>query len=168
MTKHTIGLSGSHTVGKGPRDKSWTASVTVDLAKLTTEIVERLALHGLTQKIADAASGATSADEANGAMQKAADAILAGDWSSRREASGVDERTRVARQIVRGIYKAKLGGKSPEWAEFTGMSNAEQAEVLDKLVAKNEAKLAPMIDEKLATLRAERERNANVKADFAL
>lgn len=162
MTKHTFMLEGEHTVTKGPRDKSWSASATCDLTKLTTDIVQRLAIHGLQQKIADAAAGATNADEATAAMNKAIDAVIAGDWTSRTSGDGVDERTRVARSVVFAALKAKFGAKSPEWAEFTGRSDEDQRKRLDEIFAENEAVFAPSVDEEIERRRAKAAAKANL------
>lgn len=168
MTKHTIELDGEFAVTKGPRDKAWLAECTIALGDVPATIVRDLLLHGLKQKIADAASGAQNADEAFAAMQKACDAILAGEWSARGTGAGVDERTKVARQIVRNVLKAKWGAKSKEWAAFTGLSDADANARLDAVYAKNEAKFAPAVDERLAQLAAERKAKAALMADLDL
>lgn len=157
-----INLPDTHTVTKGPRDKAWNAAVTVDLSKLSDDIVARLAVHGLHQKIADAASGATNADEAVAAMQKAADAVLAGEWTSRVAGAGVDERTSVARSIVKAAFKAKVGGKSEAFATFTGLSDEDQAAKLDEWLAGANGAFDEAIDAKLEERRADRERKAGL------
>lgn len=149
-----IELPTSHTVTKGPRDKSWNASVAVDVTKLSAEIVAKLAVHGLHQKIADAAAGAQTQDEAEAAMGKAVDALLAGDWSSRTAGEGVDERTRVARSVVFAALKSKFGAKSPEWAEFTGRAQDAQNTRLDEIFAEHEATFAKAVDEEIERRRA--------------
>lgn len=156
MTKHTITLEGTFTVSKGPRNGDWKSEVAIDLSAIPAGIVADLVLHGLKQKVADAASGAASEVEATAAMQKAVDAIMAGEWSSRVAGSGVGEEQRVQRQIARIALKAKLGGQSADWKEFTGLADAAQAERLDSIYAKNEAKLAPAVKAKLAALAQER------------
>lgn len=148
-----IELNGSHTVTKGPRDKSWSASVTVDLAALSPDMVAKLAVHGLQQKIADAASGATTLDEATADMQKAADAILAGTWTSRGTGSGVDEETRVARIVVRRVVKAKFGATSPEWKKFIGLSDDEQNAKLDAIREANAEAFAAAIEAEMEARR---------------
>lgn len=168
MTKHTIELDGAFAVTKGPRGGDWRAVEVVDLAALPTAIVRELALHGLKQKVADAASGAQNEVEASAAMAKAATALLAGEWSSRGESAGVDEATKVARQIARAALKAKVGAKSEAWATFTGLSDADQAAKLDAIFAKNEAKLAPARDKELARLREARADKAALAADLDL
>lgn len=162
QTESEYGDDDMHTVTKGPRDKSWLASVTVDETKLSKDIRERLMLHGLHQKIADAASGATNEAEAIAAMQKAADAILAGEWSSRGSGEGVDEFTRIARQIVRSAMKEALGAKSPEWATFTGYDDATQSEKLDANFAANESVFRPAVEARIEQLRKERDAKAKL------
>lgn len=163
-----IDLPESHTVTKGPRDKSWLASVTCDVGKLSPEIVARLAIHGLHQKIADAASGAETEAEAVASMQKAVDAVLAGEWTQRTGGGGVDERTSVTRSIVRAAVKAKFGAKSPEWTEFTWRSDADQNAKLDEIAAANAAAFADAIEAKLAERKAERERKAKLATGLTI
>lgn len=157
-----ITLPESHTVTKGPRDKTWSANVSVDVTKLSPEIIAKLAMHGLHQKVADSAAGATNETEAVAAMQKAIDALLAGDWSSRGAGDGVDERTRVARSVVFAALKAKFGAKSPEWAEFTGRPQDAQNARLDEIFAENEETFAPSVDEEIERRRAKAAAKANL------
>lgn len=168
MTEHTITLDGEFVIAKGPRGGDWRAETTVDLAAVPASIIKDLTLHGLKQKVADAASGAKTEAEAQGAMDKALAAILAGEWSSRVAGAGVDERARVQRQVARIAMKAKLGAKSPEWAAFTGLSDADQAARLDEVFAKNEAKLRPAVEEKLRLLAEERESRKALAGDLDL
>ena len=93
------------------------------------------------QKVADAASGAKKVAEETKSdvgdttvamMQKAVDSLLAGEWSTRTAGEGVSVETRVARQITRQMVKAKFGGKSPEWAKFTGLSDEERRAMAEK------------------------------------
>ena len=167
MTKHTIELDGAFVVSKGPRNGDWRAEASIDLAAIPAGLVRELLLHGLKQKVADAASGATTEAEALGAMGKAIDAILAGEWSS-RATGGVDERKRTERQIARTALKAKLGGTSAGWKEFTGLADAAQAAKLDAIYAKNAAKLLPAVDSKLALLAQERADKAALAGDLDL
>lgn len=152
-----------------------------------------LALHGLTQKIADAASGAATAavkeahgdkasvgdfkdwlnDEgleavqkfASAMMDKARDQLVRGDWVRGRGpgVAGVDEATAVARSIMRSAIKAQVGGKSEAWAAFTGLSDAEQAAKLDENFAQNAKALQPAVDAELAARAEKRERKAAIK-----
>lgn len=157
-----IDLPETHTVTKGPRDKSWLAEVTCNVTALSADIVARLAMHGLHQKIADAASGAETLDEASAAMQKALDGLLAGEWTQRTGGGGVDERTAVTRSVVRGAVKAKFGAKSAEWASFTGLDDAAQNAKLDEWAAANADAFAPAIEAELAERAAKRARKADL------
>ena len=157
-----IELPATHTVTKGPRDKAWLAEVTVDVAALSPDIVARLAVHGLHQKIADAASAAQTRDEALASMQKAADAILAGDWTQRTGGGGVDERTLVMRQIVKAAMKESVGAKSEAWATFTGQSDEYQNAKFAENYEANKDALDVAIEAKIAERKAERDRKAGL------
>lgn len=145
-------------------------SVTVDTSKLSAEIKDRLFVHGLIQKVSDAASGAKGLAAETGAsvgditltmMQKAADSLLAGEWAMRTAGEGVSEETKVQRSIMRTKVKAKYGAKSPEWAKFTGLTDAEQNAELDRWFAKNAAKLEDEVKAELK--RREEARKAKAK-----
>lgn len=139
-------------------------SATVNVAALSPTIIANLFAYGLTQKLADAASGAVK-DAAEGAkinvddkakmkewsmseagrmaiaestatmMTKAADALAKGEWSTRGEGSGVSVETRVGRSLMRSMMKAKADSKA--WAAFTGLTDAAQNEKIDANIAKN-------------------------------
>jgi len=171
MTKHTINLEGNLII------TSRGVECAVDLAKLPEAIVLRLITHGLTQKVADAASGAAKdlgddkaaiAAATDAAMNKAADALLAGEWGKTRGASGVDEFTTVARSIMRQSVKAKYGAKSAEWATFTGLDDDAQAAKLDAWFAKNADALTPSVEAKIAQRKAEREAKAKLGAAITI
>ena len=165
MTKYTIELTGAFAIAKGSREKTWQSVVTCDLAALPESIILDLIRHGLKQKVADAASGAKTEAEATGPMQKALDAILKGEWSSRGEGSdGASMETIVGRSVMRNAFKLKVGAKSPEWAKFTGLSDADQLAKLDAWLAGPQGvALAEPIAKEIA-LRKERAAN---KADAA-
>ena len=162
MTKHTIELEGAFDVSKGSRSEGWTETASVALEALSTDIVKALALHGLKQKIADAASQAKTPDEAKASMAKAIDALVAGEWSSRGAGDGVSELVRVQRSVTKAAIKAQLGAKSPKWMDFIALSDAEQAEKLDANYAKNEAKLAQAVKDEMARREASREAKAKL------
>lgn len=162
--KVTMNLDGSFTVSKSPRAGDWNASVSIDLAAIPESLWEKLALHGLKQKIADAASGAKTKAEAEASMAKACDALIAGDWSSRGEGTGASFETIVARSVMRNAAKLQLGAKSEKWAEFTGLSDSDQLAKLDAWLAGPAGeKLAPQIAREIEL---RRERAAN-KAEAA-
>lgn len=150
MTKLSIELPESLTVAMRNG-----ASVTVETAKLSG-VASELFAYGVGQKIRDAASTASKAAEAEGSkgvqaeaqamMETAVAALIAGEWSQRGEGGGVDPRTAIARSIVRKAMKEKLGKNSPEWAKFTGLSDADQLAKLDENYAANADVFDPAID----------------------
>lgn len=155
--KVTIELAGEIAVSSRER------SVHIDTARLSPEIIAKLVVHGLTQKVADAASGAKKIAEETNAdvhdvtvnlMSKAVDALVAGEWSTRVAGEGVSLETRVARQITRTMAKAKMGSKSAAWATFTGLSDDEQNAKLDAWFAANEAALKSEVDAELSRRKA--------------
>lgn len=168
MNKVTIEVPAEWLVSKGPRDKAWIADAVCDVAKLSSDIVGKLAMHGLQQKIADAAAGAKSADEASAAMNKAIDALVAGAWSSRGTGEGVDEETRVARSVVRSAVKAKFGSKSPDWAKFTGLSDADQNAKLDEWFEANADAFAPAVASELERRKAAAKAKAKLASGLAI
>lgn len=113
-------------------------------------------LYFALQTLQDAYAGSKSTDEALGAFNGKLDKLLNGTIGTRSAGDGADERTRVARSIVRSAVKAKFGGKSPEWAKFTGLSDDEQNAKLDAWYAANESAFKSAVDEKLAELAAAR------------
>lgn len=73
------------------------AEVTVDVTKLDEVIMAKLAMHGLKQKVADAAAGAakyadenemTAQEAAFALMSKVVDRLEAGEWGAERGAGG--------------------------------------------------------------------------------
>lgn len=146
--------------------------MSIDIKKLSPEIIDQLVRHGLTQKIGDAAAnakavaletGVSVADAAKAMMEKVRDALLAGDWGTvRTGGGGVSEEVAIQRAVMREVMKASFGAKSPKWAEFTGKTDAEQATILDNLFAKNAAALAPKVAAE--TKRRETVRRAKAEA----
>jgi hypothetical protein len=132
------------------------ASVEVDIAKLFAQVGAEVALYGVGQVLRDSASGASKAAEAEGSKGVQAEAqammdaklanLLEGNWTMRGEGGGVDPRTSIARSIVRKAIKEKFGSKSPEWAKFTGLSDADQLAKLDETYAANAEMFDPAID----------------------
>lgn len=130
-----------------------------------TELPESSVAHLMTfalQTLQDAYAGAKSTDEALGAFNGKLDKLLNGTIGTRSGGDGADERTRVARQLVRGLVKAKYGAKSTEWTAFTGLADDAQNAKLDAMYAANEAALASAVDEKIAELAAARAKRADL------
>jgi hypothetical protein len=135
---------------------------TLDGHELPESSVEHLLTFAL-QTLQDSYAGAKNTDEAKGAFNGKYDKLLNGTIGTRGGGDGVDERTRVARSVMMSAAKAKFGAKSPEWAEFTGLEDAERNAKLDAWFAANEAALSPEVDDELARRAARR----NAKAALA-
>jgi hypothetical protein len=129
--------------------------------ELPESSISHLAFFAL-QTLQDAYAGAKSTDEATAAFNGKLDKLLNGTIGTRGSGDGADERTRVARSIVRGIAKIKMGAKSAEWATFTGLDDDAQNAKLDEWFAANESEFAPIVDERMAELAAKRARMAEL------
>lgn len=150
MAKFSIELPDTFTVTQ--RNGASVTVSTVDVAAMLPNLVE----YGVNQKVRDAASGATKAAEAEGSkgvqaeaqamMEASVAALVAGEWSHRGDGTGADPRQLIARSIVRKAIKEKVGSKSPAWATFTGLSDAEQLAKLDANYEANREVFDPAID----------------------
>ena len=149
MGKFTIELPDSHVVAMRNG-----ASVTVETAKVA-DLLANLLAYGIGQKVRDSASAASTVAKetatevqavAQGMMDSALASLYAGEWSHRGEGSTTDPRTAIARSIVRRALKEKFGSKSPEWARFTGLSDADQLAKLDETFTANAELFEPLVD----------------------
>lgn len=147
--------------------------VPVAVGKLSADIIARLAMHGLQQKVADAASGAAKLEGDVAAntltlMQGAVDGLMAGTWTQRTAGGGVSEETRVGRSIARASLKANWGAKSAKWKEFDGLSDDDQNTKLDTVLADNAKLFADAIAAKLAERKRDREQKAALGKTVAI
>lgn len=149
MTKLTIELPDNMVVAM--RNGASVNVPTADISALGAELLS----YGIGQKLRDAASAAsTVAKETNAEVQVVAQGMLdsalaslrAGEWSHRGDGTGADPRTLIARSIVRRAIKEKFGPKSPEWAKFTGLSDADQIAKLDETYTANAEVFDPAIE----------------------
>lgn len=131
------------------------AEVTLNGKALPIGSVEYL-LNFALQSLQDAYAGAKTEAEAKGAFDTKLDRIIAGTVGVRMGGGGVSEETKVARQVVREILRKKLDKEVYE-AKYKDDDAA-----VDEAFAKNEAKLRPFVDERLAELKAERDRKAKL------
>jgi hypothetical protein len=154
-------------------------SVTVDTSKLTDDIIAKLVLHGLTQKVADAAasakkvaeeSGGDASDIGKGMMQAVVTALEAGQWGTRQPGAAVSDEVKVRRSVVRKLFTAKASDEAK--AAFKAMDAAKQAEHLDALFAKqSEARQAEIMVDVANEIKLAKERAealAKLGGDFAL
>src|SRR6266542_3964614 len=152
MTKFVIEMPDTMTVAMRNG-----ASVNVSLADISALGAELLT-YGIGQKLRDSASAASTVAKdtgtevqvvAQGMLDAAYKSLTSGEWSHRGEGAGVDPRMAIARSIVRKAIKERVGSKSPEWAKFTGMSDADQASKLDETYAANTDVFDTAIDEEV-------------------
>lgn len=114
------------------------------------------------QSLQDAYAGAGNEAEAKGSFNTKLDRLIAGTIGTRSGGTSVSDETRIARRLVKNAMKAKLGKESEDWKAFEALEDTAQAERLDEVFAKNEAKLRPLVDAELAELKKERERKAKL------
>jgi uncharacterized protein (UPF0335 family) len=110
------------------------------------------------QSLQDAYAGAQSLDEAKGNWEKKLAAITEGTLGQRSGGGSVSEETKVARQITKQALKAKIAKGEMTEEEWKDLSD----ERLDEVFGKNEAKLRPLVDARIAELKKERERKAKL------
>jgi hypothetical protein len=140
----------------------------IDGKVIPGESIEYL-LNFALQSLQDAYAGAKTQDEATAMFAKKRDAVVGGTIGARSAGgNAVSEATKVARSIVRALLKAKWGAKSTEWAEFTGLSDADADAKLDDVFAKNADKLKAKVDARVAELAAEREAKRNLASGVSL
>lgn len=87
--------------------------IRVSLSQLKPEIVVQAALHGLLQKMGDAAAG-SQGEEAEDAVNSVAEQILAGQWNATRE-KGEQAPSVIAMAVFR--FKERLGKLNGETLE---------------------------------------------------
>ena len=128
-------------------------TVTVELSQLNEDIIRKLALHGLSQKVGDSYAGAELA-EAHELAGSVVERLLAGEWQQAREGGGA---ARVS-MLVEALAAA------------TGKTNEEALEVVKGMSEdqKKELKKHPAIAKELATIAAERAVAKAAKAEAAL
>lgn len=87
---HTIEINLPDTIVVEIGRKAKFGTINLEAAKLSAEIVAKLALHGLKQKANDPIGAKDIADSAKlGLAQKVIDALIAGEWSARGGARDV-------------------------------------------------------------------------------
>jgi len=152
------------------------AGVEADLSKLSAEIIAKLALHGLTQKVADSAAGAvkdagfdgrkyadltkdekSKVDEvAKESMGAVLEALVAGNWSERRAGgNGLDEVERKMLVLFGEFIRAEA---KAVWAEnFKPLEGAERTEkLLAFMRGQDEVFVATLREKAEAAIEAER------------
>lgn len=101
------------------------------------------------QSLQDAYAGAESESDAKARFDKKLDRLLAGEIGTREGGGGVSEETKVARSIVRGLFKTKYAKADAKRVEFDAMDEKGQNAELDAMFERNAEKLQPAVDAEL-------------------
>lgn len=117
------------------------------------------------QSLQDAYAGAESLSDAKARWQAKYDALVDGTVGARGSGGGVSDETTAQRYVMKRAYFAQVDDAKK--AAFKDMEPADQADLLDRLFAKNAAKLATAVADRLAEMEAERKRRAAERAKLA-
>jgi hypothetical protein len=142
MTKLSFAIdSNTFSVSRGFRGSDDVATVTVDVTTLPEAILARLFEYGLTQKIADKASGAQDLAEAQAMLSEAVKQLSEGDWRVRASGTPSDPMTAWRRKAVRTLAKANeaLAAKIKEFEAGT-----DRNAYLDHIASANESVVEPL------------------------
>jgi len=140
--------------------------ITVSIESLTDEIRERAMLHGLVQKISDAAAlgkDATPSDK-YAAMQAVASRLLEGDWKQSRGEGAAPVAGIIFRAFSQWVHDRATKAKKPVPSiddirkVYDGKTRAEQ------LALRNVAEIAAIIE----TLKADRAPKQAIDSDALL
>lgn len=116
--------------------------VAVPTSGLSSEIITQLVMHGVTQKVGDAAAGKDGAD-ALAAMDAVIAALTAGNWGRTRGSSaGEEPHVRFIRQIIRSALGEENKAKYKALADtdarddflmdlFDGLADEKQDAITD-------------------------------------
>lgn len=131
---------------RGSKKNGISVEMTVATDSINAEIWAKLAAHGLTQKVGDAAAGKETEDEVRSSMMKVLDALQAGDWGVSR-GEGVSEDVAIGRRLVGAKYRTidKTDPKRVAWDKLTDEQKDEKA---DAIIAANPVWMPLIVEEK--------------------
>lgn len=147
-----------------------TETLAVPFDQMPVHVQERIIAYGCQRIFNDMVGGAErfpTVEKKVAHVKEKIAAFLKGDVG-RAAASGVSTEQSIARQEARRLVKAKYGAKSPEWAAFTGLEEAEQAAKLDELVEKNRAHFDKFVAAEMKARREAAEKRAKAGEELAL
>ena len=129
-------------------------TIVVCLSGLVVDMVTAAALHGLKQKICDAAAGLGTITEKHDAMQAVADRIIEGEWNKRGEGDGAP--TGLLLKALIRLYPSKPKDALVDY--LAGKDKKEQAAL------RKNPKIAAIIE----TIKAESAKTSGVDSDSLL
>lgn len=134
----TIALPESYVVTS--RDRN----VSVDVSKLSADIIAKLVAHGVTQKVGDAAANAKALsggdeskapDIAESLMTTVARNLEAGKWGKTRNAfAAVSSLDKMMRSIALSKIMAKIGDDDAKLKAWRGRTLADRNDYLDSII----------------------------------
>lgn len=121
-------------------------SIEMDADRLTDVVIEQALMHGLKQKLVDAAAisrnpdtgASATAEDKYHAVREVYERLLAGEWNKRRESGESGEGGLLLRALVKLYDGAKTAEEVKEW--LAGKTKAEQAALREN------ARIKPIID----------------------
>lgn len=116
------------------------------------------------QSLQDAYAGADGLKDATARWEAKRAALIDGTVGA-SGGGGVSDETTAQRYVMKRAYLAQVDDAKK--AAFKDMEPADQADLLDRLFAKNAAKLATVVADRLAEMEAERKRRAAERAKLA-
>ena len=147
-----------------------TETIAVPFAEFPEHVQQKIIAYGCQRIFNDMVGGAEkfpTVEKKVAHVKEKIAAFLKGEVG-RTAASGVSTEVAIARQEARRLVKAKYGAKSPEWAAFTGLEDAEQASKLDELVEKNRAHFDKFVAAEMKARREAAEARAKAGEELAL
>jgi hypothetical protein len=134
-------------------------TVELGLRELSQEMIERLALHGIAQKLGDATSSFSKTEDyhaAFGAMQTVADNLIAGVWASRGGAGVADLVTALAELQDLDVDDAQAAVDAMDEEQMKAVRSHPQVKLkiaeIQKRRLEAAAKTAPSLGELMAGL----------------
>ena len=149
-------------------------TVTVDVAKLSADLVARAVLHGLKQRIGDSAAGAAKVAAASydmtveevtaSFMQDVVDTLHAGSWGIERGAGGgISARDRMARKIVGKWFRDAYAKGTAQRTKYDDADGAGRYAIIDKVWSDKVDAFGPLVDEAIEMEAAKAEKLAGIK-----
>ena len=131
------------------------------LSDFSDEIVMKLALHGLSQKLGDSYAGAETIEAAIESAQRVLTDLQAGNWTAARASGGGGVRTTLLAEALAAVASAKTGRE---------ITVAEAKEQLDSLSdeQKKAVRKDPAIELEMANIKQRRaaEKAANTESQI--
>ena len=138
----------------------------MDGKELPEVSVRYLIEYGIRQNLTDAYANGSDLEDGRARWQARYDALVNGTIGVRGSGGGVSDETTAQRYVMKRAYLAQVDDAKK--AAFKNMEPADQADLLDRLFAKNAAKLATEMEAERKRRAAERAKLAGMGVDLDL